>query len=73
MPTRFRLAEVLAELEVSQRELARRSGLSPTIINRMVNNLAQQVALSTLDKLAAALGIEPQEFIVREQPRRRRK
>lgn len=66
MPTRFRLLEVLAELGVSQRELARLSGISLTIISRIANNKAKQVALATLDKLAAALGVEPGDLIVRE-------
>ena len=35
--------------------LATRSGVSPTTINRMANNLTGQVSLKTLDSLARAL------------------
>ncbi len=55
MPARFRLAELLEAAGLSQRELAARSGVSPTTINRMANNLTAQVSLRTLDSLARAL------------------
>jgi DNA-binding Xre family transcriptional regulator len=78
VPVRFRLDALLAESGLSQRELAARSGVSPTIINRMANNLAEQVALKTLDSLSKALGdalgrvVEPGELIEREpEPKRR--
>ncbi len=40
----------------SQRELAARSGVSPTIIDRMLNHHVEQVALKTRDSLSLALG-----------------
>lgn len=55
MAARFRLAELLEGAQMSQRELATRSGVSPTTVNRMVNNLTGQVSLKTLDSLARAL------------------
>jgi putative transcriptional regulator len=55
MAVRFRLAELLEAADMSQRELATRSGVSPTTINRMANNLTGQVSLNTLDSLARAL------------------
>ena len=72
MPVRFRLHALLEEARLSQRELAARSGVSPTIINRMANNLAEQVALKTLDSLSMTLGdalgrvVEPGELLQRE-------
>jgi DNA-binding Xre family transcriptional regulator len=78
VPVRFRLDALLKESGLSQRELAARSGVSPTIVNRMANNLAEQVALKTLDSLSdalsAALGrrVEPGELLEREpEPKRR--
>lgn len=71
MPTRFRLAEILARLGMSQSELSRRSGVSFPVINKMCGNKAASVALSTLDRLAAALKIEPGKLIVREKAKRR--
>lgn len=72
VPVRFRLDALLVEAELSQRELAARSGVSPAIINRMVKNHAAQVALKTLDSLSAALGeaigreVHPGELLERE-------
>jgi DNA-binding Xre family transcriptional regulator len=70
-PVKFRLAELLdaAEPSMTQAELASRSGVSPTIINRMVKNHAGQVSLSTLGKLSAVLGVQPGDLIVREGKR----
>jgi DNA-binding Xre family transcriptional regulator len=71
---RFRLAELLDATEpaMTQAELAGRSGVSPTIINRMVKNHAGQVSLATLGKLSAALGVEPGDLIERAGVRRGR-
>lgn len=55
---------------MSQAELATRSGVSPTIINRMVKNHARQVSLATLGKLAAVLGCEPGDLISGPSSRR---
>lgn len=74
MAARFRLDELLEELEVSQSELARLSGVTFVTINAIANNRTRQVRLDTLDKLAAAIGREPGELIVRESmPRLPRK
>jgi DNA-binding Xre family transcriptional regulator len=78
VPVRFRLSALLEEAGISQRALAERSGVSPTIVNRMANNLATQVSLRTLDSLCAALGdvmgraVEPGELLERDGPARRR-
>jgi transcriptional regulator with XRE-family HTH domain len=68
MAARFCLAELLNDIGLSQRELAARSGVSPTTINRMANNLTTQVSLRTLDSLARALSgagrrIQPGDLI----------
>lgn len=55
MAARFRLDYWLEVTGLSQRELAAKSGVSPTIVNRMSQNLAKQVSLKTLDSLARAL------------------
>lgn len=67
MPTKFRLREILERIGPSQSELARKAGLSMATINRICTNATGQVSLSTLDKIATALGIEPNELIVREK------
>ena len=73
MPTRFRLLEVLERSDppISQRELARRAGVSPTTVNRMCANLTGQVSLRTLDALARVLDVEPGELLEREGKRRK--
>jgi DNA-binding Xre family transcriptional regulator len=71
MTTRFRLAELLAAAEMSQRELARKSGVTLVTINRMCGNHTEGVTLQTLDKLARALGVEPGELIERSRKGRK--
>jgi DNA-binding Xre family transcriptional regulator len=77
MPARFRLDVLLEESGLSQRELAARSGVSPTIVNRISNNQAAQVALKTLDALSLVLGkelgrsVEPGDLIERVSERKR--
>ena len=70
---RFRLHEILEEAGVSQNELKRRTGISFTTINRIANNLAGQVSLRTLARLADALGVDPGDLIAWEgEPKRGR-
>lgn len=69
MPARFCLDRLIEEAGISQRELARRSGVSPTTVNRMAKNLTAQVSLSTLDSLADVLDVEPGQLIEREKKR----
>lgn len=57
---------------MSQRELARLSGVSLVTVNAIANNKTKTVALATLDAIADALGIEPGELLEREPARRRR-
>jgi putative transcriptional regulator len=63
MAARFRLAELIEAAGISQRELARPSGVFPTTINRMAANLTAQVSLATLDSLSDVLGVEPGDLI----------
>ena len=65
MPTRFRLAELLEEREMSQNELARRSGISQVTVNAIANNRTTRVDLSTLDALARVLKCEPGDLLER--------
>ena len=73
MPLRFRLQEILDSQKppVSQRELARLSGVSLVTINAICVNRTRQVALDTLDKIAGALGVEVGELLVRDKKRGR--
>lgn len=59
---RFRLREVRERKLVTQEELADRSGMTRANISRLENGL-QRPRISTARKLAAALGVEPEELI----------
>lgn len=78
MAARFQVAKLLEEAGLSQRELAARSGVSPTTINRMANNLTGQVSLKTLDAIAGVLSqtlgrrVEPGDLIERVSKKRKR-
>lgn len=72
MPTVFRVAEVLERAGLSQAELARRAGVGVQTVHRLCNNTTAQVSLATLDKLAAALSVEPGDLIVREKKGRKK-
>lgn len=72
MPTKFRLADILADQGMSQRELARLSGVTLVTINRMCANRTEGATLATLDKLATALGVAPGDLIAKE-PKRTKK
>lgn len=70
--TQFRLAELLAEAGLSQRELAARADVSPTTVNRMAANLTTRVDLATLDGLSVALSsalgrrVDPGDLLERD-------
>lgn len=73
VPTRFRLQELLDAQNppMSQRELARRSGVTGVTINAIANNRTTRVDLATLDAIADVLGVHPGDLLERETPRRR--
>lgn len=75
MAVRFRLHELLEQRDppMSQSELARRSTVSLVTINAIANNRTRQVSLETLDKLCAALEVDPGELLERETPKRGRR
>ena len=65
VPTSFCLSEILVRRDLSQRELARLSGVSYVTINRLCRNTTSQVALATLDRVADALGVSPGSLITK--------
>lgn len=62
---RFRLQELIDARQLSQSELARRSGVAFSTVSKMCRNVSGQVSLATLGALAEVLGVEPGELIVR--------
>jgi len=58
-----RIKAVLAENEISQKELARRVGLVPNSITRICNNESQPSLLMLL-KIAKAVDVDIRELLV---------
>jgi transcriptional regulator with XRE-family HTH domain len=52
---------------LTMQQLAERSGVAFTTIYRLEHGLSE-ARPTTIQKLAAALGIEPEELVVREAP-----
>ena len=60
---RMRLREVRERLFVTQAELAERTGIAEATISRLENG-AQRPRISTVRKIAEALGVQPEDLIV---------
>ena len=65
LTVRFALDSALKGM--SQSELSRRSGVSLTTINAMVNNKTTRVDLETLDKLCKVLNCAPGALLKRHR------
>ncbi|MCM3470995.1 MULTISPECIES: helix-turn-helix domain-containing protein [Brevibacillus] len=63
MPIRVRLKEILEARGMSQRELARLTGLRPNTINHLCSNTATSVYFETLEVICKTLNIEIQELL----------
>jgi len=62
MPISIKLKEILKERDLSQRELARMTGLRPNTISHLSDNV-DRVYLSTLETVCKVLDIDIQELI----------
>jgi putative transcriptional regulator len=63
MPIKIKLKEILKERGISQRELARLTGLRPNTISHLCSVQVDRVYLSTLEKVCKVLNIDIQELI----------
>ncbi len=59
---RLKLRVVRERLFVTQEELSERTGISRATISRIESNL-QEPRISTVRKLAGALGVQPEELV----------
>ncbi|WP_138755672.1 helix-turn-helix domain-containing protein [Paenibacillus sinopodophylli] len=66
MPVVVKLKEILAERKMSQRELARITGLRPNTISHLCSNEVDRVHLSTFEVICKTLDIQLHELIVME-------
>ncbi|ELK42384.1 helix-turn-helix transcriptional regulator [Brevibacillus agri] len=63
MPIKVRLQEILNNKGMSQRELARLTGLRPNTISHLCSNTATSVYFDTLEIICKTLNIELQELL----------
>ena len=61
-----RLAAMLAERGMSRRELARQSGLNLATICKLANADHRMIHIQTLERVCAALQMQPAELLVWE-------
>ncbi|MNW11708.1 helix-turn-helix protein [compost metagenome] len=66
MPVVVKLKEILAERNMSQRELARLAGLRPNTISHLCSSDVDRVHLSTFETICKILDIPLHELIVLE-------
>ena len=64
---RILLSARLGERRLNQAELSRMTGIRPSTINDLYNELAERVKLEHLDLICAALGCELSDLITREE------
>lgn len=64
---RIYLSRLLGERRLTQKDLARKTGIRAATINEYYNELAERVNLEHLDKICEVLGCELGELIQRVQ------
>lgn len=72
MPTVFCVRDLLDRHRppMTQTDLAQRAGVAFATVNRMCTNATSQVSLDVLDRVSAALGVEPGALVERTKARR---
>lgn len=66
MPIIVKLQEILDQRNMSQRELARLTGLRPNTISHLCSSQVDRVHLSTFETICKTLDIELHELLVLE-------
>lgn len=64
-PVRLRLAEILSERNMTQVELAQKTGLSENAISKLTGS-PRQIRMDTIEQICRTLGIAPGDLFVRE-------
>jgi DNA-binding Xre family transcriptional regulator len=72
MAVRLRIGKLIDAAGITQSELSRRSGISLVTINAMVSGSPRQIQLESIDKLCAALDVDPGELFERDKKRGRK-
>ncbi|MED1919639.1 helix-turn-helix transcriptional regulator [Brevibacillus brevis] len=63
MPVKVRLNEILTSRGMSQRELARLTGLRPNTISHLCSNTANSIYFETLELICKTLNISIEQLI----------
>lgn len=66
---RIRLSEILEERKMTQRELARGTGISVNTISKVTNGSPRQIRLETLYAICSYLNIGIEDLVVFEKDR----
>jgi putative transcriptional regulator len=66
MPIRLRLNEIIKERGISQRELARLTGLRPNTISHLCSDKVNSAYFETLETICRALDIDIKDLLVLE-------
>jgi len=64
-PVRLRLAELLRERKITQKDLAQKTGLSEMAVSKLVKGNAQ-IRFDTIETLCKVLEIEPGDLFIRD-------
>ena len=64
-PVRLRLDDLRKARGMSQKELAKKAGVSENTISKLIGR-PRQIRLDTIDRLCDALNVEPGELFVRD-------
>lgn len=68
MAIRILLSRKLGEIRWTQADLARRTGIRPSTINEMYNELCERVNLEYLDRICNVLNCDLSEILVYTPP-----
>lgn len=60
----YRIREIREQQKMSQEELAQKSGVSRTTISNLENNTDRTTMISTLQKIARALGVSVDQIFL---------
>lgn len=60
---KFRIKVMLAEREMTQKELASKTGIRPPTISALCTGAAKHIPVAALDKICAVLQCQPGDLI----------
>lgn len=64
MAIKFKLKVVLADREMTQKELSERTGVRPTTISGMATGVAKHVPVNVLNSICEVLNCQPGDIMI---------